>query len=134
MTRDLRVQHLPARLQAAADIPTDFVPRPLGPRAEMLAALQRVAPNLDDSDPGCLRFAGPDGEIEILIGPEDPCTSLMLRVGDGKSVPFVVNDILTELGQRALDAAAPSGLFELSLDDTEGLMSWHEFRAAACQR
>ena len=134
MTRDLRVQHLPARLQSSAAIPADFVPRPISPRADVIAALQRVAPDLDRSDAGCLRLPGPDGVIEVLLGPEDPCPGLTLRVGDGASVPFIVNDILTELGQRALDPAAASGLFELPLDSRDGLVAWQEYRAAASRR
>lgn len=130
MTRDLRVQHLPARLQSSAAIPADFLPRPIGPRAEVVAALLRVAPDLDTSDAACLRLNGPDGVLEIVLGAEDPCEGLTLRIGDGGSFAFIVNDILTELGQRALDPASPSGLFELPLDQT-GLLAWHEHRAAA---
>jgi hypothetical protein len=136
MSRELRVQHLPARLASAAAIPADFVPRPLGPRTEVVAALRRVAPDLDDSDPACYRFEGPDGPVEVLIPPDDPCLGFTLRVGDGASVPFIVNDILTELGMHALDPAAPNGLFALPEGGLEGLTAWHEhrMRMAAARR
>lgn len=131
MGRELRVQHLPARISAASEIPADFKPMPLGPRADVVAAILRVWPEAGGEDPCRFKIEGPGCAVEVELGPDDPCPGMTLRLDDGKSGPFIVNDLLTELGQRALDPAAKSGLFELPQDGLEGLAEWHKHRGAA---
>ncbi|GAB4136854.1 MAG: hypothetical protein Fur0037_01620 [Planctomycetota bacterium] len=133
MVRDIRVQHLPSRIESSAEIPAGFVPRPIGARSDVLAAIARVAPDVKAEDPNRLTIPTPDGPVEVILGPEDPCEGLTLRIGDGASHPFVVNDLLAELGQRALDPQAESGMFEVPADP-EGLARWHDHRAAAAGR
>jgi hypothetical protein len=128
MVRELRIQHLPARLAAADQIPADFEPRPIGPRAEVVAAILRVWPDADVGDPARFLIEGPKCTVELELGPEDPCTGLTVRLDDGRSGPFIVHDLLTELGQQALDPSASNGLFALPEDSLEGLAEWRKHR------
>jgi hypothetical protein len=128
MSRELRVQHLPARLQSAADVPADFAAQPIGTRADLLAAIQRVAPDTDISAQSRCRIEGPDGPIEVELGDTEPCSAITLRLGDDAASAFIVHDLLEQLGLRALDPAAPNGLFARP-DDPEGLVRWHQHRS-----
>lgn len=51
MSWDIFVQDLPSDTKTIEDIPDDFVPRPLGLRSDIIAAILNVAPYANFTDP-----------------------------------------------------------------------------------
>lgn len=73
MSWDIFVQDLPRDAATTADIPDDFQPRPLGPRAEIIRKIVEVLPTANFSD---LAWGTIDSEgwlIEMSLGKEALC-------------------------------------------------------------
>lgn len=104
MSWDVFIQHLPASALRVADIPDDFLPLPLGSRADVLRIITRVLPNADATDPTWLVVTGAGYSIEISVGPDDPVTSVALHIRGDDSVIPVVTSLVEALGARALDS------------------------------
>ena len=94
MSRDLFVQDIPPGARTVADIPGDFAPCDIGERSSIIAAIRRVVPDADFSDPSWGNLEGPDYSIEVNLGDEGPCTSFALHVQGGDTAAFVVHEIL----------------------------------------
>jgi len=128
MSWDLFVQDLPEGVRSVAEIPDDFQPAAIGPRARIVDSIARVFPNVDFSDPTWGRVQTPSLSIEINIGPEEICQSFAIHVREGALAPFAIHELLVELGHRALDPSSATGLFSLREGSLDGLRKWQQYR------
>ena len=106
MSWDIFIQDLPRSANSVADIPDNFVPGPIGTRAELIGKITSVAPDADFSDPawGTLDSLDEDYSIEISMGEHDTVECIALHVRGGDAAVARVASILTALTLRALDS------------------------------
>lgn len=129
MSYDIFVQDLPANAASIADIPGDFTPRGLGPRATIVEAIRRAAPGVLFDETGWAAIDGPDYSIEVSLGVEDPVQSFAFHVRGGAASLFVVATILDDLGYRALAPDTESGFFRLERDARDAYARWRAYLA-----
>ena len=127
MSWDVFVQDLPGTASSVDEIPDDFRPRPLGPRAEIIEAIKRAVPWADFSDPSWGRIDAADYSVEVNLGEDGMVGSFALHARGSQKVVEVVRAILAELELRALDPGSPSGIIG-PLDET-GWKRWSRYRA-----
>ena len=72
MSWDVFVQDLPNDAKTVGDIPGEFVPKPLGKRSKIIAAIREVAPDVDFGDRGWAQIEGEGFSIEINLGNDEP--------------------------------------------------------------
>lgn len=126
MSWDILIQDLPKDAQSVEDIPDNFQPRPLGPRAEVIARIQALLPETDFSDPTWGLLDKPDFSIEFSMGEEDMCNSIMLHVRGGGEAMATIARLLEHLQLRAIDCQA--GEF-FSLEAGQGSFDqWKAYR------
>jgi hypothetical protein len=102
MSYDIFVQDVPANATSIADIPGDFTPRGLGPRAPIVEAIRRAAPGVVFDETGWGAIDAPDYSIAVSLAVEDPVQSFAFHVRSGQESLFVVATILDDLGYRAV--------------------------------
>jgi hypothetical protein len=125
---DIFVQDLPAGAKSVADIPEDFVPKSLGPRAELIRKICQVVPDADFSDPSWGLIRAPTFSIEVNIGKEAICDSFAFHVrGGGDGAVGLVAAILSHLGLRAIDAQTGE-FFAWGQEALESFRKWKAFR------
>ncbi|MEU6440937.1 hypothetical protein [Streptomyces sp. NPDC047046] len=126
MSWDVLVLRLPEGRARVEDLPEGPAELPLGPRADVLAALAAAVPDADLSDPAWGELEGPGWSIEMDIGDKEPVDAVMLHVrGGGDDVLPVVLRIAEALGARAWDTA---GGMLTGPGDTSGWHAFQEFR------
>jgi len=125
---DIYVQDIPLSVKSVSEIPTNYEPRLLGRRSDIIARIREVVPNADFTSPAWGLIDGPDFSIEVSMGDVEQVDSFAFHVRDGDLAAFVVADILRQLGLRALDSSSPSGIFELDGDPADGLRRWRDYR------
>lgn len=103
MSWDISIQDLPRDVQSIADVPDDYRPRLLGPRATVIARICEVLPDVDFSDPTWGMFERPDFSIEFNMGAEEICDGFMLHVRGGGSAMETVARLLEGLQLRGFD-------------------------------
>jgi len=126
---DVYVQDIPADVSSVGDIPDDFNPRSLGPRAEILRAIRAVLPFADYSDDSWVQVNLPEISMEISIGKDDPVDGFAFHVRGGALSGAVIAEILVQLGARAIDPQAENGLFDVGTAE-RSLARWQEYKAA----
>jgi len=124
---DIYVMDLPADARTLADIPHDYKPGPLMPRAELIEGISRVVPDVDFSDPTWGVIDGPGFSIEVSIRADDPVESFSFHVRGGDMAAAVVADILDHLGLQAVDPQTKSGLFDRETA-VASLTAWRAYR------
>ena|SRR6266853_423101 len=128
MSWDIFVQDLPVAARNVTDVPDDFRPSPLGPRAQLMERIRTFAPATRFADEVWGSFESPSFSVEFNLGASDPVESVALHVrGDDTAAAFVA-DLLEYLGCRALDSQSPSGLFEAGAVPAASLRRWREYR------
>ena len=121
---DVLLFDIPSEFASVADIPQGFRPALLGSRAEVEAALRRVVPNVNLTDPTWGVLDGPTWSSELNIGGDDPIDSIMLHVrGGGDDVMTPIFAMASALNCRVLDCS--EGDF-ITPDETAG---WHGFQS-----
>ncbi|MFJ4698529.1 hypothetical protein ACIP5N_10280 [Streptomyces sp. NPDC088768] len=126
MSGDVLVLRLPEGCASVEDLPEGSPELPLGPRADVLAALAGAVPEADLSDPAWGELEGPGWSMELNIGDREPVDAVMLHVrGGGDDVLPVVLRIAEALGARACD---PAGWVLTEAGDTSGWHAFQEFR------
>ncbi len=125
MSWDISVQDMPdvARIE---DIPDDFRPEPLGQRADVIASIQTLVPEVDFSDPSWGRLEDERFSIEFNMGSKERCEGFMLHVRGGDTAIGVIDHILKGLGRRAFDCSA--GDFFSADSGQESFSAWRAFR------
>ena len=129
MSWDLYAQNFPP-VDSADDIPEDFEPTPLGPRAMVIAKIQAVTPDADFSDPrwGLLERDG--WSIEFNLGEEEECGDFALHVrGGGPGAMEAVEAVLCAIGVGAIDAQ--TGEFFTPEAARESFAAWQAYRDKA---
>jgi hypothetical protein len=128
MSWDIFVQDIPPDATSISDIPDDFEPRPIGPRSRILDAIKAVAPLADLSNPEWIVIDGEGFSIEGDLGQEEEVESFAFHVRGGDLAAYVIADILSRLGLRAIDPQSDSGLFTSGADAAEGMRRWRAYR------
>jgi hypothetical protein len=128
MSWDIVVQDLPADATTVEAIPADFVPRPLGPRADIIAAIRRVAPAAftDFTDPAWGHINAPTFSIDVNLGRNDVVRAFTLHVRGGDEAVACVAAILDTLGVRAIDTS--NGEFFSREAAVESFGRWRAYR------
>ena len=103
MSWDISIQDLPRDVQSIADVPDDYRPQPLGPRAAVIARIHEVLPDVDFSDPTWGMFERADFSIEFNMGAEEICDGFMLHVRGGGGAMETVARLLEGLQLRGFD-------------------------------
>jgi hypothetical protein len=112
MSWDIFVQDLPAGIASAADITENFVPAPIGLRADIIAKVSALYPESNFTNPSWGVLDLPGCSIEFNLGSDEELDGFAMHVRGDERAPDVVAHILRELGMRALDPSSSSGLFE----------------------
>ncbi len=126
MSWDIFVLDLPADAETVEAILADFVPQPLGARADSIAAIRTVVPAANFTDPAWGQIDAPAFSIEVNLGRDELVRSFTLHVRGGEEAVACVAAILDALGVRAVDIS--SGDFfdrEVALESFGG---WRRYR------
>lgn len=111
MSWDIYVQRLPDGVRHVEEIPSDFAPGPLGPRAAVVAGIEHVFPDVDFTDPEWGLVERDALSIEIHLRAADPVMSFALHVRGGDDAASAVGALLEHLDVQALDPQSSSGIF-----------------------
>lgn len=115
MSRDIFVQDVPVGISGVDEIPDDWQPQPLPfGHAEVVAAVQELAPQADISDPEWIHVTLPGVDVEVNVTDESPLKSfaLHIRATDGEAADAWVRRLLNRLGARAFDPESQSGIVQ----------------------
>ena len=127
MSYDIFVQDLPKSANSVDEIPSDFVPSPLGPRQSIIDGILDVVPTADFSDPAWGKIDSDYWSIEVNIVENDPCKSFAFHVHGGSAAVGAVAAILEKLGFRALDISE-GGIFSPDQSSIESFTKWRDYR------
>ena len=125
MSWDIFVQDLPRDAATTAEIPDDFKPAPLGPRARIIQKIREVVPTADFSNPAWGTIQGKDWSVEANLGEEEECDSFAFHIRGGDEAAGAVVAILNHLGLRALDSQTG----EFFVPGPTALASFQKWRA-----
>jgi hypothetical protein len=114
MSWDIFAQDLPADANSIEDIPENFKPKPIGARADVIARILQVSPEVKfEPDFAHAHLEGDGFSLEISILDHDPCEGVTFRVwGGGQTVINLIADILDNLKLRALQAGDGPHFFD----------------------
>ena len=126
MSWDIYIQDFPATAKVVADIPDDFQPRSLGPRAHLIAQIRDVVPSVDFSKANWGVFEGDGFSIEFQMGDEDVCSGITLMVRGGGSPTPLVAALLDRLQLRGIDCQS-SEFFDVEAARAS-FGSWQRYR------
>jgi len=127
MSWDIFVQDLPKNARRIEDIPSDFQPQPILPKARIEAVFKEAAPFTDFSNPRWWRVTCSFFSIEVNIGAEDPSNGFALHVRGGEQAAGFVAEVVTRLGVRALDPCSDTGFFDPE-KCKESFLKWKAYR------
>jgi hypothetical protein len=130
---DIFVQDIPADISSVEDIPDDFSPKPIGTRSRVLAAIEKVAPEVKFGSPEWGTIEAKGYSIEVNLSVDDPVMGFAFHLHGGEDGLFLVADILTELGLRAFAPGTESGLFAVDRAG-EAFSRWRAHRDRVVQR
>jgi hypothetical protein len=126
MSWDIYIQDFPEAAKTVAEVPDDFQPRALGPRADLIEQIREVIPSADFSKPDWGIFEGDGFSIEFVMGDEDVCSVITLMIRGGGSPTPLVGALLDRLQLRAIDCQ--SGEF-FDVDAARASFgSWQRYR------
>ena len=126
MSWDVLAFAVPPGIRRIEELPMGYQAPPLGSRDELIAAICRVAPHVDASDPTWLVLQGPDHLMEVGLGEDNNVVAFMffVRSGDG-SVPVMLA-IADAVGAVLLDTS--TGELMTVESGTASLHSWERYR------
>lgn len=126
MSWDVLIQDFPPNALQVAEIPDDFKPRNLGPRAALISKIQSLLPEVDFSDPSWGIYDSREYSIEFNIGSDEICESLMLHVRGSGDAMITVEQILRHLNLRGIDFQ--TGEFFRLADGKRSFEEWVAYR------
>lgn len=126
MSWDISIQDFPGDVQRVGNIPDDFQPKPLGARAEVIAKIHQVLPQVDFSNPSWGLLEEADFSIEFNMGDNEICDGFMLHVRGGGSAAAVIARLLEHLRLRGIDCQ--SGEFFAIAAAQESFREWQAYR------
>lgn len=112
-------------------IPDDFIPQPLGSRAELMARIQRRVPALRFGPDGLGCVTGTGLDLEINVGKQDPVDSIAFHGRGGSGDIEVIADVLDALHLRAIDSG--TGEFFSRSAAQAAQREWREHRNAVIE-
>jgi hypothetical protein len=126
MSWDVLAFAVPPGIRRIEELPMGYQAPPLGSRDELIAAICRVAPHVDASDPTWLVLQGPDHLMEVGLGEDNNVVAFMffVRSGDG-SVPVMLA-IADAVGAVLLDTS--TGELMTVESGTASLHRWERYR------
>jgi len=125
MSWDIFVQEIPLEAKSVAEIPDDFVPKPIGSRDDIIKKICALVPTADFSDPAWGLIDGPDYSIEVNIGEKAITSGFVFHIRGNEQAVYVVANILANLKLRAFDPQSETGIFSLK----EALASFQKWRS-----
>lgn len=131
MSWDVFVQDIPEDVQRISDMHekySNFKPRPIGMRSDIIKKIKEIIPEADFSNPSWGVIDETEFSIEVNMGDQEECIGFAFHVRGGDAAAFVIYDILENLGLRAFDPNSETGLFEISSDAIAALQRWHQYR------
>lgn len=132
MSWDILIQDLPQTARSVDDISPDFVPQPLGSRAELTKRIRSVVPSVDFSRPEWGVLEADTFSIEFNIGAAEVCDSIMLHVRGSGSVTSTLVRLLSALNLRAIDCQ--TGDFFQPEESDASFQAWSEYRNRVIQK
>jgi hypothetical protein len=114
VSRDIFVQDIPVAVSRVDEIPDDWQPQPLPfAHADVVKAVQELAPNANTTDPEWMRVTLPGVDVEVNVTSESPLESFALhvRATDHEAANAWVRRLLDRLGARAFDSESERGIF-----------------------
>ena len=94
----------PQGIRDLSELPADFKEAPIGPRSEVIETITRIFPPLRFSSETGVTIETETYAIEIGIGGENICTSIMFCVyGNGSDAVNIIQKISERLEIRAWD-------------------------------
>ena len=127
MSWDIFVEDLPVEADSLDQIPSDFKPRCIGKRSEIIAKIKEVVPSADFSDPSWGRIEGDDWSIEVNMGDEEDCYDFAFHVHGGHTAVGAVVAILDHLKLRGLDSQT-GDLFKAGPESIDSFVEWSAYR------
>ena len=128
MSWDLFIQSLPEGITTVTEIPGDFQPQPLQMRrGDLISVITEIWPTVDKSDPAWLVADSDSWSIEFNLGRVDPVETFALHVRGNRPPLVEIARLLDDLGVRAIDPQAESGLFKFGTS-IENFGGWAAYR------
>ena len=104
MSWDVFIQDLPPDSRSVRDIPDDFQPAPLGPRAEVIGRIRSALPETDFTDPAWGKLQTDGYSIDIALSDGEEVSSITLHVrGSDEAVAAVVK-LIDATGGKGVDS------------------------------
>jgi hypothetical protein len=131
MSWDIFVQDIPEDIKQISDMHekySNFKPRPISTRSEIIRKIKNVVPEVDFSSPSWGIIDGAGFSIEVNMGDQEECLGFAFHVRGGDAAAFVICDILESLSLRAFDPSSETGLFEIGPDAVASLQRWRQYR------
>ena len=125
MSWDVLLMNISESVARIEDLPQDFK-NVLGSRADMLARLVALVPNLDLSDPSWGQLDHPSFSVEFNLGNEDPIDTVMLHVRGGDEAVQLIQTICEASGWRAYDTSTGE-LMDFEDEPARGIRAWRAF-------
>jgi hypothetical protein len=131
MSWDIFVQDIPNSVGSVNEIPSDFIPKSIGLRSDLIRRIRQVVPSVrfETLHWGCID--DPNCSLDINLGDRDEVLSFAFHVYGGDYAPFVVGEILRYLNLRALDPASLTGIFGTDAGFAAAFQRWKTYRAQA---
>ena len=126
MNRDIFVLDLPSDAKRVADIPKGSRPSTIK-RSEIIDGIIDVFPAANFSNPAWGIIIDQGWSIEVNLGPEQECSSLMLHVRGGDGAIAAVAAIVGRLNLRAIDCTTSEFLAPVD-SSTESFRMWRNYR------
>jgi hypothetical protein len=126
MSWDVSIIKLSKRFGSVAEIPGSKGPLYLGGRTSVHAAVSRVFPGTDWTDPAWGTWDGPHGSIEFNLGEADDVDSFMLHVRAGPEVAPMIVALCISNDREGLDCSTGQFL-EKSFDPAAGFRGWRDY-------
>jgi hypothetical protein len=115
------------KARSGEDIPIDFQPSPIGPRALIIEKIKEAAPSADFSDASWGRIADDSWSVEVNLGKQEDCKHFAFHIRGGDGAVGVVAAILQHLGLRAVDSQT-GDFFEPGPKALESFRNWRAYR------
>jgi hypothetical protein len=125
MSWDIIVQDFPD-VTSVSEIPDDFQPAAIGTRSALIARIKAAIPSADFSDPSWGLIVAETGSVEVNIGDDEQCDSLMLHVRGGEGAFPLVVALLEAVGLRAIDCQ--TGEFFDPSASQASFATWRDYR------
>jgi hypothetical protein len=126
MSWDIFVQDFPPDAHTVDDIPDDFTPTSLGPRAAIIEKISEVTPFADFSDPTWGIIDGDGFSIEVNLDADEIVDGFALHVRGGDLAAACVVALIEHLGVRAIDSS--TGDFFTPANALASLRQWRAYR------